>query len=971
MRDYASLQQPAAQQPDRITEPKAVRSQSTGQDSKIWKAALQRYYDELANGGYKGHPIDKDLWDIEDPEELLNQIRTLPASERAPEDLNALKKVLLGLSDFTAVAALALGMNGRVAAVIWGSIRLLLLSRPAFPKIIQMLKDLETTLPKYKNYEKHLPMTPALEDALCDVYTDIILFCAQAITFFRNNPNFARSTTVWSQFNGKFLGTITTLQNHSRRVDEEVDIIRMTREANSAETLNVIANMKNVSLHEQGNLPCHVLPYGLNPQFLERSEEISQVRTTLDPSSQEDKYELKVMAIHGLGGVGKSQVALHYANMSMKLFEVIVWIPSETHVKMSQAIANFATRLGLPSNDTDAKEEDLQKVTKVKDWLNSSGRTFLLIFDNVEDINVVLPVWPSSNRGSILITTRYSSIASKRTSNILHLHSFTPEAGKQALVALAGLPAESRIEVAALSRICQLLGGLPLAIVQISQFIRERGYNYEEFLKLYEKSASKIHARGETPEYSHTLSTVWAMSLQKLTPEAENLLSILAFFDPDLIFERLLTNSKASLTDDCLEFLFDDFDFGDAVGALLKLSFIHRSSAQKSLSVHRLVQYTVLSSLPKDKATLFLTATVQLLSFGFPNKWGETGDYQGHGYESWETCREVLPHVQRLIEVTEKLKLNPKYTDKFAELVFRVGTYLWETEQPTTALYLLNFGLSLGLDPEGPTCNPAVRMLGNVALDVAQPRVALKAYQNTLAARLKLFGSSHPQIANVYDCIACAYTEIGEVAQALEILEKAKAIHLSKNPKGMSRTLAIYAMTYLRAGKPDEALQGLKDCWDQQGKTEEQICQSRYPKHSGDIVLLARIYHMQNKKEEALQLASKTITIRKGILGSKGPRVADSMFIVAGMLRESGKDALARKLLREIIDMTQGMIEMQGHLARSLWTLGSMLEKTGEIEEGARLKMSAREVRGKIQGRETEDNDTDDSFSKLVGFMLW
>jgi len=126
MPESASLLQAAAEQAERLAEPKTIRPQPSAQDNKIWKAALQRYYDELANGGYKGHAIDKDLWDIKDPEELLDQIRTFPASERAPEDLNALKKALLGLSDFAAVAALALGMNGRVAAVIWGSIRLLL-----------------------------------------------------------------------------------------------------------------------------------------------------------------------------------------------------------------------------------------------------------------------------------------------------------------------------------------------------------------------------------------------------------------------------------------------------------------------------------------------------------------------------------------------------------------------------------------------------------------------------------------------------------------------------------------------------------------------------------------------------------------------------------------------------------------------------------------------------------------------------
>ncbi len=130
---------------------------------------------------------------------------------------------------------------------------------------------------------------------------------------------------------------------------------------------------------------------------------------------------------------------------------------------------------------------------------------------------------------------------------------------------------------------------------------------------------------------------------------------------------------------------------------------------------------------------------------------------------------------------------------------------------------------------------------------------------------------------------------------------------------------------------------------------------------------------MQGKREEALQLASKTITIRKGILGSKGPRVADSMLIVAGMLRETGKDALAMKLIKEIIDKAQGMIlvEMRGQLARVLWTSGNMLEKSGGGVEGAGWKDKAREVRASIEGRETKDEDSDESFSRLVGYMLW
>lgn len=101
-------------------------SEGPHKDSQIWQSAIQRYYEELRKGGYKGQAIDKDLWNIKNPVELLDQIKSLPSSGRWMDDLSSLERILLSLSDFAAVTALALGMNGRVAAVIWGSIRLLL-----------------------------------------------------------------------------------------------------------------------------------------------------------------------------------------------------------------------------------------------------------------------------------------------------------------------------------------------------------------------------------------------------------------------------------------------------------------------------------------------------------------------------------------------------------------------------------------------------------------------------------------------------------------------------------------------------------------------------------------------------------------------------------------------------------------------------------------------------------------------------
>jgi hypothetical protein len=88
-------------------------------ESQIWRHEIQRYYDELKKGGYKDSAIDKDVWNIQGPVELLDQIKSLPSSGPWTDDLNKLERVLLNLIDFAAVTAWALRMNGRVAALIW------------------------------------------------------------------------------------------------------------------------------------------------------------------------------------------------------------------------------------------------------------------------------------------------------------------------------------------------------------------------------------------------------------------------------------------------------------------------------------------------------------------------------------------------------------------------------------------------------------------------------------------------------------------------------------------------------------------------------------------------------------------------------------------------------------------------------------------------------------------------------------
>ena len=238
------------------------------------------------------------------------------------------------------------------------------------------------------------------------MYTEIMIFCAKTMTFFRTNPNIDKSRNALSEFNSEFLRTIATLRRHSQNIDEEVDLMRLKRETNSVETLTIMSQLRGVKLDECVLLPCHSIPCGLNPLFYGRRKEPARLREVYNP--QEGSERIRVMSIHGFGGIGKTQLALNFANTSLDVFEFILWVQSETQIKMTQDLSAFAKPVGLKLPKGDEAEDNAQGAQKVRDWLNNLKCNFLLVYDNVDAIELLLQTWPSSKNSAILLTTRSS-----------------------------------------------------------------------------------------------------------------------------------------------------------------------------------------------------------------------------------------------------------------------------------------------------------------------------------------------------------------------------------------------------------------------------------------------------------------------------------------------------------------------------------------------------------------------------------
>lgn len=248
--------------------------------------------------------------------------------------------------------------------------------------------------------------------------------------------------------------------------------------------------------------------------------------------------------------------------------------------------------------------------------------------------------------------------------------------GAKALQRLLGPSYDYPSNAPLIAELNEQLGGLPLALNQISNYIRQQKMGLKDFLILYRNNQEKLHKRRPAAfDYQHTIGTVWELALEKITGNAAVLQRLLAFLDPEAIDEATLCNAastlskQASLTDSSLMFLADPIDFEDAKAELLRAALIDRDPRTKSISVHRLIQQVTLSGLSPVDKTRYFDLCCQLLCQAFPSSW--TDQEHVWVYHAWKACEKCLRHVMFLAERFAQVEGGLKCLDTFIELLLR------------------------------------------------------------------------------------------------------------------------------------------------------------------------------------------------------------------------------------------------------------------------------------------------------------
>jgi uncharacterized protein YukJ len=346
-----------------------------------------------------------------------------------------------------------------------------------------------------------------------------------------------------------------------------------------------------------------------NPLFTGREEWVARVKSQLTTANHP---AVVTQAIAGLGGIGKSQLAIEYAHQNASAYRLVWWVHAETEAARRGDLLALAHRLGLDDVDSRRAESpqaaspwaDAQ-LAAVRTWLEQH-RDWLLIFDNVESPDDIRDLLPRAGVGHVLITSRYS--AWDNVADVLSLGVWAP---REAISYL--LTRTKQSDEASAAMLAEMLGYLPLAVEQAAAYIDESRISLSHFTELFRTSRARLLAAASSKA---TVATVWQLSLQSVRQKSKHavtLLQLAAFLPPDNFPRERLRQQRQDRRVNggaIAELLGDDLALNEAIAVLRRYSLIE--ATPEHISVHRLVQVVVQESLSEAERGQFAMAAHRL-----------------------------------------------------------------------------------------------------------------------------------------------------------------------------------------------------------------------------------------------------------------------------------------------------------------------------------------------------------------------
>ncbi|WP_435205055.1 FxSxx-COOH system tetratricopeptide repeat protein [Micromonospora sp. bgisy143] len=336
-------------------------------------------------------------------------------------------------------------------------------------------------------------------------------------------------------------------------------------------------------------------------------------------------------ALHGMGGVGKSQLAIEYVYRHLDEYDVIWWIPSERPAQIANALAELAQRLHLPVGlEANAAVPAVREALR----LGQPYANWLLIFDNAESPEAVRRYFPNGGSGRIMVTSRnpqWSNVGRQLAVDVFPRQ----ESGDLLRRRSPDLSEEDT------DRLAEALGDLPLALDQAAAWLAETGMPTDEYLRLFEEKRVELLEVSVPLDYQLPVAAAWNVSLDRLagsSPGALQLLQVCSFLAPEPIPRNLLSRGRAgSVHPELDEARRDPMRLSRAIREINRYALAKIDHRTNSIQMHRLVQAVLIDRLDDAEQTAMRHSAHLMLADGDPN--------DPNSPDSWRTYADLYPHA--------------------------------------------------------------------------------------------------------------------------------------------------------------------------------------------------------------------------------------------------------------------------------------------------------------------------------------
>jgi tetratricopeptide (TPR) repeat protein len=582
-----------------------------------------------------------------------------------------------------------------------------------------------------------------------------------------------------------------------------------------------------------------------------------------------DGRQPAVLALTGIGGVGKSQLAVEYACRFAGDYELIWWINAEQIALIGDQLAELATEAGIaPAGMPNA-------VASLRAALRGRDR-WLLVFDNVGQASDVAK-WVPQGPGQVIITSRATAWA-----GVALPLPVDPFQRSESIALIKAHVASDDAE--ATDELAQQLGDLPLALAQAVGVMTETGMSASEYLDAFAETTAKLLGVGTPADYPVSLAASVEIAIERLeatTEAAAQLARICAQFGPEPIPIWLLQSANC-LPPPLREAATEVLSLRQSIGATAQVGLLRANS--ESVAMHRLTQATLRTEAMSSRDWSARGVAEALLVAGRP-------DDEGTDPDNWPRWSQLLPHI---------LALDPTNTGN-RDFMGLASTALWHLHLRGDASAALPLARSCDqrwserLGPDDGLIFAAKANLGALLRDVGLYAEARELDEIAFAHAQRVLGDDDPRTFGFAHHLAISLRELGRYAEGRQLDEYALAgrrrILGFDHPHTLGSSASLAAQ--LRGlGQYEEALKLDEDCLTR----ARRVFGDDHPQTLSSAHGLAIDLRELDRPDEASQINRDTMMRRRRLLGEEHPSTLASANNLAADLRDLGEFEEARQL---------------------------------------------------------------------------